>query len=628
MTSSDSPKVEFVQYHLPAIESGVYRVNVKQSVSGGAVASSSYATEIAFAVTGERFSYLATQDVFGVFPAAGHVGDYQNVLPHVTLTRSTLPWERMPDGKSEGLPWLVLLLLRDSDFARPSDRPQPKVITLQELQRSSGVKYPQFDLEPGQDLNDKVTVIDVKKSLLAQIVPRKSDLAYLAHVRQPKDGNGNPLGDELATVLCNRLPQNGGGSTAYLVSVEGRYPASGDLFDYQGAGDADLIRLVCLQSFPFSCPNEPASFTQLLAGLDHEPSTLRLAASGNSDADGRLSAGYVAMPHKLRQGDRTVSWYRGPLAPGSLGAADQQADVLSLPVRAADAILRYDSGSGMFDVSYAAAWELGRLLTLQNKGLSTALYNWKRSTAQSLAQDEQAVEHLPLDGVDQETGVPDAVATWFRRLSLLQGVPFNYLVPDERLLPVESIRFFRIDPDWVECLLDGAFSIGRVTGKDMRQDKPSTAPYANLSGFLLRSSVVSGWPGLIVDGYDQAITDPTFVPGHAPLSCLRIDRLSPNVLFCLFEGEVKTVDIHLAPETMHFGVDSIKGDTVTKTLRGEGGKTVQVPWLGDKGRGVIDIAGLVEQIKAATKANPYTSAQFALDMVEGVQKVRLVKQGG
>lgn len=625
MTSIDSSKVEFIEYHLPAMESGVYRVRVEQSVSGGAIPPTSpYATEIAFAVTGERFSYLASQDVFGVFPATGHVGDYQNVLPHVTLTRSTLPWERMPDGKSTGYPWLVLLLLRDSDFTKPSDKPRPQVITLQELQRSSTAKFPAFELEPGQDPNDKVTVIDVKKSLLAQILPRRSDLAYLAHVRQPKDGNGNPLGDELSTVLCNRLPQNGGSSTAYLVSVEGRYSASAGSFDYQGAGDNDRIRLVCLQSFTFSCPYEPLSFTEILAGLDHTPSTLSLPAGGNADANSRLSAGYVPMPHKLRQGDRTVSWYRGPLAPGSLAATDQQTDMLSLPVRAADAILRYDSSSSMFDVSYAAAWELGRLLTLQNKGLSTALYNWKRSTAQSLWQDEQAVEHLPLEGPDPTSSVPDAVATWFQRLSLLQGIPFNYLVPDERMLPVESIRFFRIDPDWVECLLDGAFSIGRVTGKDMRQDKPSTTPYANLSGFLLRSSVVSGWPGLLVDGYDQVITDNTFVAGHAPLKLLRMDRLSPNILFCLFDGEVKTVDIHLAPETMHFGVDAITGDVVTKKLRGEENKTVQVPWLGDKNLGVIDIAGLVQQIQKVTNVRTYTSAQFALDMIEGVQKVRFV----
>ena len=633
MLSNDLPKVKFIQNHVPAMESGVYRIHVEQAVSGGSIpGTNTYTADVAFAVTGERFSYLAPKDVFAVFPPAGHTGDFQNVLPHVTLTRSTLPWERTPDGTSTGVPWLALLLLRDSDFASLADRLafQPKIITLQDLQNSAndGVIFPSFDLDPGQDLNDKVTVIDVKKSMLAPILPSKSDLAYLAHVRLPADAEGNPPTDvddaEKATVFCNRLPKNAENSTAYLVSVENRY--SGDGFYYQTAGDGDLIRLVCLQSFTFTCPDEPESFTEILSNLDHKPSTLSLPKTGlQPDADNRLGAGYVPMPHKLREGDETVSWYRGPLAPGSLSASDQQADVLNLPVTAADAILRYDSSTAMFDVSYAAAWELGRVLTLANKGLSKALYNWKRTTAQALWQDEQAVEHLPIDGTNPNTDVPDAVATWFERLSLLEGIPFNYLVPDERMLPVESIRFFAIDPHWVECLLDGAFSIGRVTSKDMKQDKPSTTHYANLTGFLLRSRVVSGWPGLIVDGYDQVITSTDFVPTQGALKILRMDRLSPNTLFCLFAGEVQTVDIHLAPETMHFGVEPLNGAPINKTLRGENNQNVVVPLRNNVG--VIDIAGLVAKIKSLPGVEDYTSAQFALDMIEGVQKVRFVSTG-
>ena len=34
---------------------------------------------------------------------------------------------------------------------------------------------------------------------------------------------------------------------------------------------------------------------------------------------------------------------------------------------------------------------------------------------------------------------------WLTRLRLLEAVPFQYLVPTEEALPVESIRFFHID---------------------------------------------------------------------------------------------------------------------------------------------------------------------------------------
>ena len=48
------------------------------------------------------------------------------------------------------------------------------------------------------------------------------------------------------------------------------------------------------------------------------------------------------------------------------------------------------------------------------------------------------------------------VVSWLTRLHLLYAVPFAYLVPDIRMLPAESIRFFQVDNGWVEALLDGA----------------------------------------------------------------------------------------------------------------------------------------------------------------------------
>jgi hypothetical protein len=42
----------------------------------------------------------------------------------------------------------------------------------------------------------------------------------------------------------------------------------------------------------------------------------------------------------------------------------------------------------MFDVSYAAAWELGRGLTLQNQAAALAVYQWNR--AEGLVQKQQA----------------------------------------------------------------------------------------------------------------------------------------------------------------------------------------------------------------------------------------------
>src|ERR1044072_2152613 len=93
----------------------------------------------------------------------------------------------------------------------------------------------------------------------------------------------------------------------------------------------------------------------------------------------------------------------------------------------------------------------------------------------------------------EEVLVPEQISKWLGRLRNLEGVPFNYLVPDERMLPPESIRFFRIDRAWLDCLADGAFSVGRVGSSALEDDRehgaksPAAGLAPKLTGFLLRS---------------------------------------------------------------------------------------------------------------------------------------------
>ena len=120
-------------------------------------------------------------------------------------------------------------------------------------------------------------------------------------------------------------------------------------------------------------------------------------------------------------------------------------------------------------------------------------------------------------------------------------MPYNYLVPDERELPQPSIRFVSIDLAWIAYLLDGAFSIGRVV-----TNKPSiesSLPVAisvpgPMSGFLLRSPVVAGWPHMEVKRYDVAgsgtIFEPTGVTSANTLPLIRVDRIAADTLLCLF----------------------------------------------------------------------------------------------
>src|SRR5215469_15976697 len=89
-------EIRFLQNHLPGPTPGEYEITVEQKVSTKSAKiaeKNQFSTTREFSVRGDRFR-LKPADVQAVFPPAGSLGDHANVLPHILLTRSTLPWER------------------------------------------------------------------------------------------------------------------------------------------------------------------------------------------------------------------------------------------------------------------------------------------------------------------------------------------------------------------------------------------------------------------------------------------------------------------------------------------------------------------------------------------------------
>jgi hypothetical protein len=373
-------------------------------------------------------------------------------------------------------------------------------------------------------------------------------------------------------VLAGRSPKPGVSSTAHLVSVEHRYSATG--FDLGPDRAGAKVRLVSLASWQFACLSADHTFAALARDLTPAPSAL--PDSGDPAADLYLRQGYVPARHRLRQGGRTVSWYRGPLLAGPVPAEPRRA------ARTSDALLRYHRDCGMFDTSLASAWQLGRLLALQHTAAASAIATWRRRRAQQAARQIPA-DH-PLAVAEIDTALPPAAADLLTNLAGLDGVPFRYLVPDERLLPEESVRLFQVDRTWTEALVDGAFSVGRLTSADAELDRAGPPPVdiPVLSGALIRSTLISGYPSLKVDAY----------AGTRPLP-VRLERLSPTMLLCLAEGVLTRLDLHQPQSAQHFGLAS--------------------PPAGP--RGTVSAAALAQSLGAAD------SAAFAARMTETAERV-------
>ncbi|MGW1997405.1 hypothetical protein [Embleya sp. NPDC001921] len=159
------------------------------------------------------------------------------------------------------------------------------------------------------------------------------------------------------------------------------------------------------------------------------------------------------------------------------------------------------------------------------------------------------------------------IVAWLDHLRLLRGVPFADLVPDERMLPAESLRLFHVDAGWPTALAAGAAGIA-ITGDNDTDITHMAAPWAyggNVdpprAGVLIRSALVHECPGLLVRpyrGHEQTRT---------PIRVLRQDTLASDVLLVLFADVPDEIELAEPPEGLSFGIDTAPGGIPVIGLR-------------------------------------------------------------
>jgi hypothetical protein len=682
-------EIRFHQASPPPLPPGGYTVTVTQDIIAGKD-TKAYQKTSKFTVSGPRF-FLNPAEIYSVYPPTGQFGPFDNALPHIVFTRRTLPWERSAQSKDTPVPWMALVVLGKDDFP---DRSIPSIVTRKVgelLSPSANVQGPRgLKLDAGQTNDDLCNTIDLPATTFAAVAPTRVDLTFLAHVREVKTGGKETLSLKqdgwFAVVLANRLPataKDGKGETNLvclaslegfldlLPSADGKLPA--------GLNKDKMVRLAVLASWTFTCHGQN-DFKTKMHELD-DKSVLYLDPKifgPTADTEAKkavtnaLEMGYIGLNHVTRLGEKTVSWYRGPLVPMQIEPQSPYAFV-----SCADEALRYDFRVGLFAAEYAAAYELGRMMALQNRSFATAMYRFRNAAALNdtakLKQStlmvafgapegkgtlEDAVAGLFVSFGGGSTGessrsvaapdltqIPPEVTQFLARAVLLYGVPFDYLVPDERMLPTESIRFFYLDPGWIDTLVQGAAGVGRPGGTDtvlderirfdtlkravavVRERNPASqneprVGEANwpLTGFLMRSELVDGWQGVEMRAYGQA---------EAELAPLRIDRLAPDVMLCIFNGAVMRLTVKQPPEGLHFGLSPKAGQYQRVSLRrvtSDGGEPgAQIPKGSDDKpidapmRGitrVVQIAALAETFRTRLSLSKFTSAEFGVQMVE------------
>lgn len=265
---------------------------------------------------------------------------------------------------------------------------------------------------------------------------------------------------------------------------------------------------------------------------------------------------------------------------------------------------------------------------------------------QPYAQSDKALQSA-VESVEEpqaeELDFSQAVTDWLARIRLLEGVPFAYLVPHEQMLPLHSVRFFYLSRNWLDAAVDGALSLGAVTTRDrahlesLYRDLRAQVDSAErnlwnqrvgstlqeggaevITGFLMRSRIVSGWPGLEVRATRAVDGEET------PVQLLRVERLAPAVLLVLMDGIPDTVSVEEPRGGAQLGVDSAAGNKRVVTMRDPAtgsnipGTTVEVPFRPDS-PGVMDMQALRQRMldKQRPEIGPDMSpGEFALQLVQ------------
>jgi hypothetical protein len=366
MSAPDIGSMQLFDAVRPAIGAGLHAVTSTVEINP-AVASPGLerAQHRDFVLVGGTGLNLQPTEVLACHPPRNATGQYAANLPHVVLARRTLPWER---SAPDNAPWLALLIFAAGE------------VTFSSMSLSAAVGPPaaaEFEAdEPGASGTtvDAVSVLD--PGVLAGVLPSTFELSLLSHVRRVNTADTTlDMNDDdgwLAVVVANRLPLGGPAPVHYhacLVSLEHRT----DLFKGGQPAPTSHPNLLLLYRWDF-ITDVGGTFGELAEDLD--TGVLGQPAENGPDDKGRTS-----IEDALRDGTRRQSTYRGPFTVGADALPDDPADI-----------------------SYDAAYELGRLLGAADGPFARDVVEWHRAAAIAAHSTEQ---HEAIRGLASRHAEPD-----------------------------------------------------------------------------------------------------------------------------------------------------------------------------------------------------------------------------
>ncbi len=392
--------MQFYDHAIPALSAGMYQIRASHEI--GALADADIPDQVQqLRVQGPRFA-LPAGEVSSVFPPDTANGSYATKLPHVVLSSRVLPWEIALHGVERNVPWLALLLLLESEIVGGDPQASTRSIssTVGDVlnDKDPHVLKPAIPLNTlaSAELKSKCQTVIIDGNAFQKILPGARELPYLAHTREVNlDQKAFPLAGkngQFSLVIGNRFPQIenvpqgiNGKNIVHLVSLEGFEAYLGTQPPAIPTGKK--VRLFSLASWSFFCQEQKGQTFSALAEQLAAPGSallnrllLKLPVDAPADTttpaqvvQDYLARGYVGLNYETQTGEASFALYRGPLSPELPGLIQKRQ-----PFYSGSASTIYDARIGVFDLSLAAAWQIGRSLALADQHFATRLLDFRR----------------------------------------------------------------------------------------------------------------------------------------------------------------------------------------------------------------------------------------------------------
>lgn len=275
-----------------------------------------------------------------------------------------------------------------------------------------------------------------------------------------------------------------------------------------------------------------------------------------SEAANRLlNIGKVPLEHQLKGGGKMVSWYQGPFVSRKYTFDFKIFNGVSgddyLPDHA-DRLLLFNEETKMYDMTYASAWQLGRLMIMNDHKVLQELKKWKYDISLNrLVEEQNRTTHLlRLSTDDSVYRLPAVLSDYVAGFLKFENFPLYYLFPHNEISTGESCTYFKIDNSWLLAFLYGIFSTGPKLEKELFRNyvlgnaaisavfNEETESY----GIALQSQIIRNWPHLII-GLDGKF-DFKFITG-----------INSSLRLYVTDENFDEIQMYLKNENAHFAVD-------------------------------------------------------------------------